>query len=229
MANASVGACATSTELSSSSTLRPTSSAGETACSFGAEPLPQPHVSDASVLEPVFLQPTSNDAAAVSITPGAAVSASAETPTTLELPAAATVVNLQPTAAQWAPLIRKALKWRQNKIDRLLTPAIWERYLGSRTELVDAFMTAQGYDRHLEHVPGDGDCMWSAIAKGTGGAVTGDVLRAMIVTWMRWKPQYLLPGACACMCYELCNDIAAKATLCCQAGPFFCRSTCLLP
>ena len=70
----------------------------------------------------------------------------------------------------------------------------WMQHHEARTRLVNAYLKAGGFERQMVAVPGDGECLWSAIAAASERTVSGEVLRASVVGFMRVNPDWNVPG-----------------------------------
>ena len=70
----------------------------------------------------------------------------------------------------------------------------WMQHHEARTRLVNAYLKAGGFERQMVAVPGDGECLWSAIAAASERTVSAEVLRASVVGFMRVNPDWNVPG-----------------------------------
>ena len=82
-----------------------------------------------------------------------------------------------------------------NKNNQPTDPRVWLQHMEARMTLHAAFVDAWKLERNVQHVLGDGDCLWHAIAASLNHPdVSGEILRAGVVTFMRCNPEWKTPG-----------------------------------
>lgn len=72
-------------------------------------------------------------------------------------------------------------------------PVAWLAYATARLRLHDAALAAAGLRRRMVRVPGDGDCLWHALAAAANNGTTAECLRASVILLMRLDPNWVIP------------------------------------